>query len=438
MSCWSRSAARHTVVAALALLAVTSGCADGGLDTAVPLSAEHVQRAISHRLADAPPPPDPTNRVADDPAAARLGQFLFFDKRLSGDGRFSCASCHDPSKGFGDDRALGEATGKLGRHTPSIYNTVYNRWFFWDGRADSHWSQALAPLEHPDEQAGDRLAFAHLVASDAPLRAAYEAIFGALPDLSDSARFPARGRPAPDDPGGALDTAWRGMSAADQKAIDTIFVNLAKAIAAYERLIVARDAPFDRFAAGLEDGDANKLAALSASAQRGLRLFMGRANCWLCHTGPNFTDREFHNIATPERPGVDPLDQGRFVGVDLVKGSPFNAASSFSDAPDGDAAKRLAFIIATEEHVGAFKTPSLRNIEKTAPYMHGGHYATLEDVIGHYSLLISPSSVGHREETLIPLALDADETADLISFLKSLSGKPLAADLLSAPTSPSL
>ena len=144
------------------------------------------------------PPPDPTNAVADDPRAARLGQFLFFEQRLSGTGTIACATCHEPGRSWTDGREVAEGLGTLTRHTPSLWNVAYNRWFFWDGRADSLWSQALSPLEHPDEHGGSRLQYAHLVHGDPELRAAYERVFGPLPELEDTERFPPEGRPVPD------------------------------------------------------------------------------------------------------------------------------------------------------------------------------------------------------------------------------------------------
>ena len=144
------------------------------------------------------PPADPTNGVADDPAAAALGQWLYFDERFSSNGAISCASCHDPARGYGDSSQLADGVDAGTRHAPTVLNSAYQRWFFWDGRCDTLWCQAAQPLESDHEHGGDRLMFAHLVAGDADLSSAYEALFGALPDLSDAARFPEHAKPHSD------------------------------------------------------------------------------------------------------------------------------------------------------------------------------------------------------------------------------------------------
>src|SRR5438128_1964427 len=150
--------------------------------------------------------------VADSAPAAALGQFLFFDTRLSGNGEIACATCHQPARGFSDGQALAKGLAPGTRNTPSLLNAALNHWFFWDGRADSLWSQALQPLEGPREAGGDRLHIAHLVADDAALRAAYQSVFGELPPLADTARFPPHARPDPRSP---MAEAWQAMAPAD-------------------------------------------------------------------------------------------------------------------------------------------------------------------------------------------------------------------------------
>src|SRR5207248_7601058 len=135
------------------------------------------------------------NGFADSAPAAALGQFLYFDKRLSGNGEVACATCHQPARGFADGRAIAKGLFSGTRNTPSLLNVALNHWFFWDGRADSLWSQALQPLEGPNEEGGDRLHIAHLVADDAALSAAYQRVFGKLPPFDDIARFPPHARP---------------------------------------------------------------------------------------------------------------------------------------------------------------------------------------------------------------------------------------------------
>ena len=181
-----------------------------------------------------PLPPDPSNGVADDRRAARLGHALFFDTRLSANGQVACATCHRPELAFTDGLALARGVGTAGRSAMAIAGTAYSPWLFWDGRKDSQWAQALGPLESAVEHGGDRTRYAHVVAGDAGYRAAYEALFGPLPDLADAERFPPSAGPvqAP-----AARAAWHAMQPGDRDSVSRVYANLGKAIAAYERLI---------------------------------------------------------------------------------------------------------------------------------------------------------------------------------------------------------
>jgi cytochrome c peroxidase len=413
-----------TAIAALGLGAVLALPAVAG--TAITFSAEELRRIQQHSPLPAPPP-DPTNRVADRRDAALLGQRLFFEPRLSASGRTSCASCHDPAFGWsnGQPMAAGDRRATR-RHVPTLWNAAYGRWFFWDGRADSLWSQALEALEGELDQASNRLRIAHAIEHDSGLRTAYEGTFGAFPDLADLRRFPADGRPDPDHPEGLLDRAWSAMSEADRQTIDRIFVNLGKAIAAFERRLISRDSPFDRFAAGLRTGNRAALQSLSPSAQRGLQLFVGKTGCWQCHAGPNFSDGEFHRLGVPERSSFH--DLARMRGILLLLSNPFNGVGAWSDAP---AASPTRFLPRGETHaIDEFKTPTLRNVANTAPYMHNGRLATLEDVVRFYSEQAGAPTARPREKILRPLHLSDGEMVDLVAFLKSLTGKPLEPALM--------
>ena len=390
--------------------------------------------ALAHEFSPLPDPPvDPTNAVADDPRAALLGQALFFDARLSGNGEVSCATCHDPAQGFGDGRALGRGVADLTRHSMTLWNVAYNRWFFWDGRKDSLWSQALAPFEDEREHATSRLAIAHLVADDPSYARAYEALFGALPALDDGLRFPLEGRPVPGHPEHAHARAWDGMATDDRTAVDRLFVNLGKAIAAYERRLVSRRAAFDVFVEGLGEGDGDKLAALPASAQRGFALFAGKGQCLLCHDGPNFSDGEFH---TNRIPATDVPDDGRYLGMQQALVDPFNLRSAFADDGGARGLTRLG-IAPLEPHVPAdFKTPTLRNVAVTAPYMHDGRMANLDEVLAFYSTLEGAARpVSGGERLIDERNFDAQQLADLKAFLESLTDERVPAELLSAPAS---
>jgi len=382
-----------------------------------------------------PVPDDPTNAWADDPDAAAFGQRLFFDERVSRDGDRSCATCHVPDLGFTDGRVVAEGVAEGPRHTPSVWNAGYQRWYFWDGRADTLWGQALQPIENPLELAGSRTAIAHLVLGDPALRAEYEAIFGPAPaDLLDGLPLHARPAPAPRFEPDAADAAWRALAPETRGAVDTVFARIGKAIAAYERRLVSRRAPLDVFVEGLSDDDPEKLAALSASAQRGLKLFVGEAGCRLCHSGPAFTDGEFHNLSLPLPPGRSPGDSGRLAGIRRLRADPFNSAGPHSDAPDGRRAARLRRLVAGGDLWGQFQTPSLRNVARTPPYMHAGQFETLADVLDFYDTLAGQTNLGHhQEQVLTPLRLTERERTDLLAFLHSLTDEDVDPALLSPP-----
>lgn len=360
---------------------------------------------------------------------------MFFDPRLSRDGKISCATCHDPAKSFTDGKTLSEGAATGDRHTPAIWNVAHHRWLFWDGRADTLWGQVAGPLESPNEMDGDRVSIARLIVQDDSLREAYVQIFGKLPNISDASRFPQAARPLLQSPQDSQHRAWQAMREGGREDINRVLANIGKALAAYETRLISRDSPFDRFVVQLKRNE--KLDAISASAQRGLKLFVGRADCRQCHLGPMFSDGEFHNIRVPPLGGGEPTDAGRFRGIDLLRASPFNAAGRFSDDRDGAAAKRLAFLAKPADSWGAFKTPSLRNVARTPPYMHQGQFASLRDVLNYYSTLEGAVVMGHHPETVLkPLFLDAQEIDDLIAFLECLTDEAIDPSLLRAPDAP--
>jgi cytochrome c peroxidase len=396
-----------------------------------PFNAEEAERVL--RLTPLPPvPPDPTNAWSDDPDAAHLGRWLFFDPRLSSNGEVSCATCHNPATGFSDGRTLSEGLSTTGRHAPSVWNAAYNRWMFWDGRADSLWAQALQPLEDVREHGFDRVAAVHLIAGDAELRAAYEAIFGALPDLSG---LPEHAKPTAEPADAALDAAWWAMTDAEREAVDRIWSHLGKAIAAYERTVVTRHAPIDDLVAAYRDNDQTALGAADPAVVEGLQLFVGRGNCHFCHLGPGLTNSEFHNIGLGPRDWLSASDRGRFDGIPVVLADPFNGAGAWSDDPAAGSEK-LDPLWASAESLGQFKVPTLRNVRLVGPYFHGGQFDTLEEVVGYYNRLDETPTWGHREDLMRPLQLDAAGEAALVAFLDALTGDDLDAVATTPPPSP--
>lgn len=284
----------------------------------------------------------------DNPLTAEkveLGKRLFFDSRLSLDGSLSCATCHDPEKGFSNGRAVTEGvSGQNGsRNVPMLVNRIYGSMQFWDGRAETLESQVLGPLFNPDEMAMNENLLLQRLRTDATYQRLFDEAFGT---------------PEP--------------------TVDRV----SKAIACFERTLFTGATAFDEYEwNGIE-------TALSESAKRGVLLFRGKARCSTCHIGPNFTDERFHNLGAGE--GSGQKDAGRAA----VTGNP--------------------------DDFGKFKTPSLRNIERTAPYMHDGSLSHLEDVIEFYNRGGRPNL--HLDAEMKPLALTDTEKADLLAFLKSLTG----------------
>jgi cytochrome c peroxidase len=356
--------------------------------------------------------PDASNRHADDLRAAALGERLFFDTRFSSNRAVSCSSCHQPERAFTDGLPLARGVGEVPRKTMTVVGLAHDQWLFWDGRKDSLWAQALGPLESPVEHGGTRTQYARLVAEH--YADEYEAVFGALPDLGDAARFPEQAGPHGDS---AAQAAWEAMRQEDREAVTAVFVNIGKAIAAYERLLMPSQSRFDSYVEALLHGDRQGLAALTGDEIAGMRLFIGEAGCTQCHNGPLFSNGEFHNTGVPQLPDRT-FDTGRAAGVHEVLSDEFNCLSQWSDAVADDC-RHLRFI-RIDDHglAGAFKVTTLRNVALTAPYMDAGQFATLEEVLRHYDAAPA-ATVGHSE--LQPLGLSDRQLAQLEAFLGALT-----------------
>jgi cytochrome c peroxidase len=379
-------------------------------------SDEELTTLRSLSLTSLPPlQADPSNRVADDPAAALLGQRLFFDVRLSVDGTVACATCHIPAQQFQDGTALGRGVGTTDRRTMPLAGVGYSPWLFWDGRKDSLWAQALGPLESPVEHGGSRAQYVHVIAEH--YRAEYEALFGPLPDLADETRFPPAAGPVPDPQARA---AWEAMTPEDREAITRVYANIGKAIAAYERRIMPGQSRFDTYVDAVVQGDTATMAqALTPDEVAGLRLFVGKAQCINCHNGPLLTNNDFHNTGVPAAPGL-PEDRGRADGLKQVLEDEFNCLSPYSDAEPVDCGELRFAKVDEHEQERQFKPPSLRNVAERAPYMHAGQFETLREVLHHYNRA-PEAPAGHSE--LEPLGLTETELEQLEAFLRTLSGE---------------
>lgn len=369
-----------------AALALPAGAA-GSVPTFSP-----EERALIESLGPWPPPEparDAGNPVSGRPAAVALGRALFLDKGLSRDGTLACVSCHVPALAFADGRKRSFGRVELDRNAPALLNAGRQRWLGWDGAADSLWSQAIRVMLDPREFAHDAAGLHARVRGDTALACGLRAAFG--PDATGH-----------DDP-------------------ERTMVQLAQALGAYVATLQSPPTAFDRFRSALLRGDAAAAARYPAAARRGLQLFIGKARCVLCHGGPMFSHGEFGDIGARffVRPGV--VDPGRHGGIEALRASPYNLLGPWSDARDGDAAVKTRHVQLQHRNFGEFKVPSLRNVALTAPYLHDGQLATLDDVVRHYSELDLDRLHSDGERILEPLHLDDAERADLVAFLHTLT-----------------
>ncbi|APH72165.1 cytochrome-c peroxidase [Aquibium oceanicum] len=397
---------RATLLSAAVVLALLplAGCEPTAFS-----DAEKKQIASLSLAALPPLPPDPSNRVAQDPRAAAFGEALFFDTGFSPNDGVACATCHVPERHFQDDLPLARGIGRTNRRTMPLSGVAWSPWQFWDGRADSLWAQALGPMENPVEHGGNRTAFVRAVAQEH--RDAYEALFGPLPDVE--------GLPENAGPFGGPEEkqAWDALTPERRDAVNRVFSNLGKAIAAFERTLAPEPTRFDRFAAAVSAGEEPAgEAAFDDLELEGLKLFIGKANCIDCHNGPRLTDDHFHNTGVPAADGL-PEDRGRAGAIATLLADPFNCLGSYSDAQPDECGEIRFMLREGHELERAFKTPSLRGVAGRPPYMHSGQIATLEEVIDHYSR--APAApVGHTE--LDPVVLTERGRQALIAFLKTL------------------
>lgn len=405
---------------------------------------------------------------------AKWGKMLFFDQELSENGQISCASCHQPDRSFTDGRPTAKGLLERTRNTPTIINSFSSFWFYWDGRADSLASQSLNPLEDEAEHGFSRSEVSQLVFKK--YNTQYESLFGnfpkALVDLGPLKAKPSKEPPAvsrkvirfsmasllnfnlvselgnftgeikgseiksfreklftPASPQNNLaNDSYNKLGAVTQKELDTFFFNVGLSLEAYEKSLVAIKSPFDAFIRQwISSNDPDPRAHFSRDfgfqELWGFQLFIGKGACQLCHLGPHFRDNQFHNIGLPQDPHH--LDLGRSQGILSVKADPFNCKGVFNLDPkrlESESCKDLDFLDSeTPEAIGAFKTPTLRNISETGPYMRDGRFETLRQVLEHYNRMDTHSGLGFREETLRPLNLSDREIRALEAFLNSLT-----------------
>ena len=368
-------------------------------------------------------PLDPSNQYQQNQKAILLGQKFFYDSRLSGDEGVSCATCHMPSSNYVDNLALSEGRGVGTRKALSVVGAAYSQWLFWDGRADSLWAQALGPLENPIEHAGTRAQYATLVRR--LYSKEYEAVFGKLPSEAIWAKLPTRAGPT----GTATErAAWEKLGYAERDVITRIFVNIGKAIAAFETQLKPGSTRFDQYVETIRKPN----SSLASDEIAGLKLFIGKAGCIGCHSGPRFTDDRFHNTGVPT-PKQLLADEGRQRAVRALIQSEFGCWSPYSDSTS-NCGLISGNTNAAQAPEGAFKTPSLRDVADHYPYMHSGQFSTLQQVVAHYNQA-PKAEVGKSQ--LKPLRLSDIEQKQLVAFLQTLSAPVNApANLLETPVLP--
>jgi cytochrome c peroxidase len=386
----ARLVALGLLVAAAATAKVVAAACPQYLDLLNPGCTQWQSHLLPETL-----PPARGNAYADRNAVAGLGMRVFYDNRFSRPSSgVSCASCHDPEHAFSEDKARSHTINEVARNAPDLLNAAwYERAHFWDGKVDNLWSAPLYTFEQNDEMGSSRLHVVHVLAAIYKVR--YEATFGPLPDLSDTTRFPDSGKPG--SPG------YDGMSAQDKATVDGIYANVGKSLEAYIRKLAAGRSPFDDFLNGSEK-------SLSPAAQQGMVAFM-KHGCDTCHSGPTFTDEDYHQLGLPSLPGR-PEDLGRATGAVLARNWQFSSNSRFADpAPD----QTPAVQVKTSSEKRAFRTPSLRNIGLTGPYGHDGTLTTLDQAIDAHSAVLRKKA-----------ALTPQEKSDIIELLRALNGRPPA------------
>ena len=326
------------------------------------------------------PPPaarDASNRVSGRAEAVALGEVLFHSTRLSNVGGLRCASCHEPWRHFTDGRARALGAEAGARNTPSLLNVRLQHWFGWDGANDSLWSQSIRPMLDVREMRSDAAHVAQALRDDDTLKRLYALAFGRAPPADDEAAL----------------------------------VDAGKALAAYQETLASERTPFDAWRDALVRGDTAAAQRYPLAAQRGLRLFVGRGRCVACHAGPNFSDGEFHRSLIVSTLHDGTRDSGRAHGVEKLLASPFARNGRFDDQTN------VARAPASQPaEAGAFRTPGLREVSATAPYMHDGSVANLCNALQPHAAL---------EDRAMP-ALTLAERRDVVAFLRTLAAQERA------------
>ena len=334
-------------------------------------------------------PHDPGNELSGEPWAEQLGELLFNDPGLSASGKHSCAGCHLANKGFADGLKLAQGIEQHERNTQGLFDLATQRWFGWDGGADSLWAATLRPLLSDIEMGAD------------------------ISTLADNYRRKA-----------FVENAFKvAETEFDLQAMDdeAFVVLLSKAIAAYVRTLTSEKTTFDHFLQALNDNDTASIESYPTAAKRGLKLFIGEANCHVCHFGPNFSNGEFHDTGRPFFTGVGKVDSGRYGGIKRVRADKFNLLGKYNSSSAEQHERKTRTVTLGQVNFGQWRTPTLRNLSLTAPYMHDGSLETLRAVVDSYADIDPDRLHGDGEAILKPLNISDTARNDLVLFLQTLS-----------------
>lgn len=355
----------------------------------IEFSEVEVARILSHGPWPMPWTRDPSNGVSGSATAIDLGERLFFDEKLSVNSNVSCGTCHIAEYNWTDGVKRNKGQALVDRNTPTLMNMRHHRWFALDGAADSLWSQSMRPILDARELASNPAHVAQYVRKDADLACRYERTFGVGPATQDD---------------------------------EAVLVGVGKVMAAFQETLTTDVTPFDQFRDALARGDKNAASLYPREARRGLQIFIGKGNCSVCHSGPMFTNGEFHDIGASHVAGDGKkIDGGRLQGIKTLLASKFNLLGPYNDDPARSTADQTKQVKPEQRSSGEFKTPSLRNVGYTSPYMHNGELTSLADVVRHYSELKVERLPGDHGGLLKPLKLTPRESADLVAFLQTLN-----------------
>jgi len=358
-------------------------------------------------------PNDPGNEFSDSALAQAIGKKLFDDPALSLTGDVSCRSCHEPTLAYTDGLTVAEGVdGKLHiRNTQGLADSGLQRWWGWDGGVDSQWAAALRPLLSPVEMANTIESLAGYLRDHVEYDSALKQLALKGADSKSTAKNP--------------DSA----DAADDLSDEQLVVRAAKYMAAFTRTIRSLPTPFDAYRTALEEGDTATQDKYPLSAKRGLKIFLGEANCHVCHLGPNFSNGEFHDTGRPFFVGVGQVDSGRYSGIQRVRAHPYSLLGEYNGTHREDEKRKTRSVRLGQANWGQWRTPSLRNLTYTAPYMHDGSLESLDDVVESYVNIDTDRLHTEGESILKPLDLTAADKDALVCFLESLSSLTLVSAL---------